>query len=273
MRIDELLKNWTARLAAAGIETPALEAELIYAEAAGLRRGAWLPDAAPSPEAAARGETWLARREKREPLQYIFGCAAFRELELEVTPDVLIPRPETELLVDHALKALPRGGRLLDAGTGSGCIALSAAYERPDARVTAVDASPAALAVAKRNAAKYGLAVAWIESDLLSSVAGGFDVIAANLPYVCEEEYATLAPELRHEPKSALTAPDRGMALIRKLAAQAPAHLNAGGRIFFEVGEGQASVLADELVRAGYDAVEILNDYCGVRRFVAARKA
>ena len=268
MRTDELLDTWRDRLAAAGIGSPALEAELLYAEAAGLRRGAWLPDAAPDPSAVARGEAWLVRREKREPLQYIFGHAAFRELELAVSPDVLIPRPETELLVDHVLDALPENGRLLDVGTGSGCIELSVAYERPDARVTAVDASPAALAVARANAAKYGLAVHFVESDLLARVEGGSDVIAANLPYVTEEEYARLEPELFFEPKRALTAPDAGLALIFRLINEAPARLAPEGRLFLEVGERQAPAVAGALARAGYVGIAVLDDYCGVQRFV-----
>ncbi len=271
MRTDELLKLWSGRLSAAGIESPALEAELLYAEAAGLRRGAWFPDVRPDPEAVRKGETWLARRCRREPLQYIVGHAPFRELELPVSPAVLIPRPETELLVDELLKRLPQGGSLLDVGTGSGAIALSAAFERPDAVVTAADISPDALTAAKCNAAKYGLPVSFLESDLLSNVSGKFDAIAANLPYVTEAEFSDLEPELYFEPKLALTAPEDGLQLIRKLIRQAPDHLNANGSILLEVGAHQARKVAQEMKVLGYFEVQILCDYCSIERFVAAR--
>ena len=270
MKIDILLKDWAAQLASAGVESSRLEAEIFYAEAAKVRRGSWMPDAEADPDVIRLVQPWIARRVKREPLQYILGTAPFRDLDLLVTPDVLIPRPETELLVDWVLQNLPRGGRLLDVGTGSGCIPLSVAYERPDAEVTAVDISPAALAVAKKNAEKYQLNVRFLESDLLGSVEGIFDVITANLPYVTDEEYAALEPELFFEPRTALTAPENGMALVLRLAKEAPARLAPGGRIIWEVGDWQAPGLAEFLRAAGYCDVTILQDYCNVQRFVAA---
>ena len=125
MNIEAVLMDWTSQLAAAGVESPRLEAEIFYAEAAKVRRGSWMPDAEADPAVVQQVQAWLPRRLKREPLQYILGTAPFRDLDLFVTPDVLIPRPETELLVDWVLKQLPQGGRFLDVGTGSGCIPLS----------------------------------------------------------------------------------------------------------------------------------------------------
>jgi release factor glutamine methyltransferase len=270
MKIEAVLRDWATQLTAAGVESGRLEAEIFYAEAAKVRRGSWMPDAEADPAVVQQVQAWLPRRLKREPLQYILGTAPFRDLDLFVTPDVLIPRPETELLVDWVLKNLPRGGRLLDVGTGSGCIPLSVAYERPDAEVTAVDISPAALAVAKKNAAKYGLSVTFLESDLLSNVTGTYDVISANLPYVTDEEYQTLEPELFFEPRLALTAPENGMKLVLQLAKEAPARLAPGGRIIWEVGDWQAPGLAEFLRNTGYADVTILQDYCNVQRFVAA---
>ena len=270
MNIEAVLMDWTSQLAAAGVEYPRLEAEIFYAEAAKVRRGSWMPDAEADPAVVQQVQAWLPRRLKREPLQYILGTAPFRDLDLFVTPDVLIPRPETELLVDWVLKHLPQGGRFLDVGTGSGCIPLSVAYERPDAEVTAVDISPAALAVAKKNAEKYHLPVTFLESDLLNNVTGSYDVISANLPYVTDEEYQTLEPELFFEPRLALTAPEQGMALVLRLVKEAPARLAPGGRIIWEVGDWQAPGLAEVLRTAGYANVTILQDYCNVQRFVAA---
>ena len=270
LRLDKWLQAQARRLADAGVESPQLEAEIFYAEAAGVRRGSWFPDEKPRPQAARQTEEWIARRVRREPLQYILGHAPFRDLELFVSPAVLIPRPETELLVDHVLQHLPRGGSLLDVGTGSGAIALATAYERPDVRVTAVDYSREALQTARRNAAKYNLDVSFLESDLLDSVTKVFDVIAANLPYVTEKEYETLEPELFFEPKLALTAPDEGLELIFRLAKTAPEHLAPGGFLIFEIGEHQAERLCRYLHTLPYRDIAARRDYCGVQRFVSA---
>ena len=270
-----LAENFQRDFAAAGVETPRTDALLLVSETAGipvLETELW-----PGPELAPETETLLrrlaARRCRREPLQYLTGKAFFRDLELHVSPAVLIPRPETELLVDILLASLPRNGRLLDLGTGSGAIAVAAATERPDIDVTAVDVSPAALAVARSNAEKCGAKVRFLESDLFSAVEKEtFDFVAANLPYVTEDEYETLSPEVRdHEPALALVAPDRGLGLIRRAAEALPRHLRPGGKAAFELSPFQAPLLASLFGELGLSA-RIARDLTGRDRFVIAEK-
>ena len=274
-----LLRRWRDALARSGVAEAALESELLYCEVAGRRRADrlfWL-DETPAAEAVRRGEAMLVRRCRREPLYYIFGHAPFRNLELTVSPAVLIPRPETELLVDFLLEHTPRGGRILDVGTGSGAIALAALSERPDLTALAIDISGEALAAARANAAQLGLEarIEFRRSDLLAAVeaAERFDFVAANLPYVDEAVYDSLEPEVRlYEPKLALTAPEAGMALISRLAAEAPRHLNPGCWMLFEVDGAQAAPFAAELERRGAcREIVIRRDYAGIDRLVGGR--
>ncbi len=271
--VGAVLERWRRALAGAGIADAGWESALIYSELSGIRHTELRRAAAAVPEVVVRGEQWVARRRCREPLQYIMGHAPFMDFELEVTPDVLIPRPETELLAEDLIRDLPHGGRLLDVGTGSGAIALSVAYARTDVTVLALEVSAAALEVAARNRARYGLEkrVTLLRSDLLTALAEGetFDFLAANLPYIAEEEYAGLQPEVRDfEPKLALTAPEGGLALILELARQAPPHLQPGAGLVFEIGWRQGNTLADALRRMGYGDVVIRQDYAGLDRFV-----
>ncbi|MBR2910202.1 MAG: peptide chain release factor N(5)-glutamine methyltransferase [Lentisphaeria bacterium] len=269
-----LKKLFELQFAAAGIETPAVDAALLISEAAGISRLDMI--LYPERELCPETETFLRklaqRRCQREPLQYITGKAYFRDLILSVNPAVLIPRPETELLVDFALKKTPRNGRLLDIGTGSGAIAIACATERPDLAVTAVDISPAALEKAKENSKANGAEnIRFLESDLFSAVEGEkFDFIAANLPYVTEEEYSELAPEVReHEPVLALTAPDEGFLLIQKTVEALRRHLKPGGKAAFELSPFQASRLKNLLETLGFSA-QISLDLTGRERFVFA---
>ena len=265
-----------AELSAAGIPAAEAEARLLL-EAAAERR--WFdletdPAARLPAQARERLAAWCARRCRREPLQYILGYAFFRDLTLETTPDVLIPRPETELLVDWAADRLPRAGTLLDLGTGSGAIALAVAAERSDAHVTALDLSEAALAVARRNARRCGVAerVEFLRSDLFAALGSGrrFDVICANLPYVTEEEFPSLDPEVRdHEPRLALVAPDAGLALIRRAARELPPRLTENGAAIFELSPPQAPGIARLLEELGFRSA-ILRDLTGRERFVTA---
>lgn len=229
----------------------------------------------------------LLERAGRKPLQYILGSAAFRELELAVDERVLIPRPETEELVEAVLARVREWGReglsALDVGTGSGAIALALLTEGPFQRVLAVDRSAHALEVARSNARELGLeardgdrGVEFREGDLLDPVKAGerFDVVAANLPYVSEPEHEALEPEVRRwEPRVALVAPDEGMALLRRLVTSAPAVLAPGGLLALEVGAGQAREVArmvDRVPELG--APVILRDLSRRDRIVLATR-
>ena len=277
-RYLELRRELHGKFADAGIESAGVDADILISELAGIGRGElFLRSDAEVPEELERRIRMLGeRRARREPLQYLLGYAYFMEIRLDVTPDVLIPRPETERLVEWVVEQLPPEGTLLDLGTGSGVIALASAFERADIAVTAVDVSTDALALAIRNAEKLGLRerVRFLESDLFIGLNGErFDLIAANLPYVTDEEYATLEPEVRcHEPRLALTAPDEGFELIRRAVLAAPHHLKPGGRIIFELAPAQAPRLAELLAASGiWCEIAVLRDYTRRERFVTAR--
>jgi len=271
----ELVRLFERDFAAAGIETPAADALRLVAEVTGIPE----LETALAPERAVDGGTesrlrGLARRRcRREPLQYLTGKAFFRDLELAVSPAVLIPRPETELLADHLLASAPEGGRVLDLGTGSGAIAIAAAVERPDLVVTAADISQEALDTARRNAEKYAADIRFVESDLFAALENEtFDFVAANLPYVTETEYETLQPEVKDfEPRLALTAPDEGFALIARAAAELPRRLAPGGRAGFELSPPQAPRLVTLLKSLGL-AAYAARDLAGRDRFVFAEK-
>ena len=219
----------------------------------------------------ARLKTILDRRVKREPLQYILGKAYFFDLELAVAPAVLIPRPETELLVEWALRKLPRNGKLLDLGTGSGAIALAVARHRMDARITAADLSPDALIVAERNAGKCGVSgIRFVRSDLFSAFAAEtFDLVAANLPYVPEADRAGLDPEVAdREPGMALFAGEDGFALLERAGRDVASFLAPGGKAIFELDPRQAERMTMLLTESGF-ACETIRDLAGRDRFVA----
>ena len=275
--VREALGSATDALRAAGVEDPRLDAELLLAEATGWSRAALVADpGAGVPPAAARSFGEMVRRRlRREPVAYILGRKGFRAIELAVDRRVLIPRPETELLVELALEMKP--ARVLDVGTGSGAIALAVADELPSCEVTATDTSAGALAVARGNAERLGLAdrVRILEGTLPENES--FDLILANLPYVAERDWPFLQPEVTQwEPHEALLAGPDGLdayrALIQKSAG--PFHRIASkrsGGLCVEVGEGQAAAVASLLAEAGFGDVETRRDLAGIERVVIGR--
>jgi release factor glutamine methyltransferase len=275
----ELLRWTTAHFTAKGIETARLDAELLLAFALGCDRlRLYLEFEKPvTAEERALFRALVRRRaEERVPVAYLTGTREFWSLSLSVTPDVLIPRPDTETLVEAVLARRPeREATLsaLDLGTGSGAIALALASERPGAQLTASDVSSAALAVARKNAEALGLAqrIRFVLGDGFAPVAGErFDVIVSNPPYVAEADAAGLAPELRHEPRLALFQPGAGTALLRRIASEAQSHLTPGGLLALELAPAQASDVTQCLARAGFSDVAEHRDLGGRVRAVSA---
>ena len=266
------MPTWRELLAASGL--PRLEAQLLAARGAGVRRS-WLlahETDEVGPEAAIAVSALHARRQRGEPLAYILGEREFFGLELAVSPDVLIPRPETELLVELARSHLPEGGRLLDIGTGSGAIAVAIAHMRADARVWACDVSPAALEIARANAARHAPGVHLLASDLFAALPGErFDVIASNPPYVASGDPHLAQGDLRFEPQLALVAGPDGMDVIRRIAAEARQHLDPGGVLVFEHGHDQGAASRDLLIALGYHSVNNYNDLSSIPRVCVGR--
>jgi release factor glutamine methyltransferase len=229
------------------------------------------PERVLSPPECEQFESLLQRRLAYEPMQYILREQEFFGLPFEVTPDVLIPRPETEHLVEAVLR-LEQKSAILDVGTGSGAIAVALAHTSPESRVTAVDISAAALEVARRNAERHGVAdrVTFLRSDLLASVEGQFDIIVSNPPYVAEEE--VLEPQVaRYEPHSALYAGPTGLEIYNRLLPQAREHLKPGGWLLLEMGFGQSSALTTLL--NDWCNVSFIEDLQGIPRVVQAQPA
>ena len=273
MTVREALRETAERLRRAGVPEPEVDARLMLAHLLGesplaMALNGERPLAEGTRAAYAR---MTARREAREPLQYVTGEAGFMGLELRVTPDVLCPRPDTELLCEEALRALPQGGgRALDIGAGSGAIALALA-KRSGARVTAVDVSEAALAVARENARRVGAGVRFLQGDLFSPVAGErFDVIVSNPPYIADGEWNALMPEVRREPKLALLGGEDGLDFYRRICAEAARHLSPGGALLLEIGYDQKDAV-EALLARHIGAPFARRDYGGNWRVAGAR--
>jgi release factor glutamine methyltransferase len=285
-------------LLAAGVESPRLDAELLLAEATGQDRAELVADGGGevAPDSGRLYGEMVRRRLRREPVAYILGRRGFRRIELAVDRRVLIPRPETELLVELAVEAAPR--RLLDVGTGSGAVALAVADELPACEVTATDTSAGALAVARANAARLGLAervrflegtIPGVEDGNAEAQGAGFDLIVANLPYVAERDWPGLAPEVtKWEPPEALLAGPDGLDAYRELVSQLSGRISsryAGSTttsidescripptVACEVGEGQAGAVGEMLREAGFGEIETRRDLAGIERVVVGRR-
>jgi release factor glutamine methyltransferase len=268
--IRDALDSAVIAISAAGCETPRLDAEVLLADVLGVARERLLLDrelSVAGPAVRAFQDAVRRRAVLREPVAYITGRRGFRRIELNVDRRALIPRPESELLVESALTLAP-GTRVVDVGTGSGAIALALKDERPYLDVSASDLSEDALALARANAAHLGLDVAFLRADLLDGVADEFDAVLANLPYVAERDRAALAPEIvRHEPPGALFAGADGLDAIRALTAQLSERPRVGF-VALELGAGQAQAVAELLRAAGFDAVESVADLAGIERVV-----
>jgi release factor glutamine methyltransferase len=273
-QVKEVIGQAAARLAPSS--TARRDAELLLLRTLGRDR-AWLlahGDAELTAEQAEQFEAWVARRARHEPVQYILGEQEFYGLAMKVTPAVLIPRPETEHLVEETLRRVGHDTpvRICDVGTGSGAIAVALARALPKAQVTALDVSQAALEVARENAERHGVAerVRLVESDLLSAVAGErFDIVVSNPPYVAEGE--DLEQQVRDwEPHAALFAGRTGLEAYERLIPQAWEVLAPGGQLLLEIGHGQREALAEWL--RGWDKVEFVADLQGIPRVAMARR-
>jgi len=287
--IGDLAREGRAQLLRAGIEQAGRETDWLLEHA--LRRpaldlmlnGAQVVEG----EGLRRAQALLARRASREPLQYLLGTQEFCGLEFEVEPGVLIPRPETELLVEAAVRCAgmkPEAGRrpnIVDLGTGSGCIAVALAQRLSLAVLHATDCSAEALRVARRNAQRHGVAgqVTFVEGDWLApldpyGLAGHVDIVVSNPPYIAEREWEALQPEVRlFEPRIALAGGEDGLAVYRRLVREVAEYLDAAGWLIMEVGQGQAASVRALIEATGrYGAVEVRTDQGGIDRVVCAQK-
>jgi release factor glutamine methyltransferase len=282
LSIAQALVEATQILRKAGIESARRDAATILADLI-ARDSAFLIAHAEDPLTAkdvARYRDFVERRAAGEPVQYIIGHQEFFNLDFNVTPDVLIPRPETELLVEKTLDLMPREElqNICDVGTGSGCIAISILHERPQACVTALDISRKALVVAERNAKRHGVLdrLELIVSDCFTELDNAqpkFDLIVSNPPYIEEQSFESLQREVReHEPRGALTSGADGLNMIRHILTNAPAFLVPGGHLLFEIGFNQYGTVSDMIDRATWTPVDIHKDLQGIPRVVVLKK-
>jgi release factor glutamine methyltransferase len=283
LTVLESLKLSTEYLNKKGIESPRLNAELLLADILGLKRlELYLQYERPLSEAEkSKYREYLARRGNREPLQYILGYAEFMGEKFKVNKNVLIPRPETELLVEKIVNEnLLFGGKILDIGSGSGNIAIMLAKALPEAEIFSIDVSEKAIEIAKENARtilKDENRVNFIRADFINddilSIAGTVDIIVSNPPYIAEEELKSLEPEVKdHEPSSALTDGGDGFLFFKTIARKGKDLLSDKGLVYLELGAGQSERVKSIFEENGYQNVEIIKDYAGIERILKAVK-
>lgn len=272
MQYQEIYRQGTAALQKAGIEEAAWDARLLLEEVCSTDRTALYAhgDRELTPIEEAQYREKIGERAKRIPLQHILGQTEFMGLTFEVNKDVLCPRPDTEILVEEVLKHLHDGMRILDIGTGSGCILLSLLRYSNDCQGIGVDVSEKALQLAGRNAQRLGIEQAvFAESNLFERVDGKFEVIVSNPPYIKSTEIEGLMPEVRdHEPRGALDGGADGLFFYREITAKAREHLPGGGMLFYEIGFDQGAAVKDILEENGFQEIQIVKDFAGLDRVV-----
>ena len=269
-----------ARTLDANISEPRLDAGVLMSHVIGRDRAFLVahPEATIAEHQLKQFEEFIARRAQGEPLQYITGHQEFFKLDFEVTPDVLIPRPETELIVDAVLELVDTNAEFAfaDLGTGSGCLAVSILHECRKTRALAIDTSEQALRIAQRNAERHRVAnrLRLVQSDLFEAISVNetLDLIVSNPPYVSDDEMKTLQREVQREPRAALAGGRDGLALIRRLLVDAPDHLRPGGYLVFEFGINQDVAIRDLVDREVWKLIEIRNDLQQIPRTIVLQK-
>lgn len=274
--VGSLLNEATALLGHTS-PTPRLDAEVLLRHITGFTRAQLITHAADAltSEQQSQLQKLLTRRAQGEPVAYLTGTREFWSLELHVTPDVLIPRPDTELLVEQALRLIPPEAhwQIADLGTGSGAVALAIAAERPGCRIVATDSSAAALAVARRNAQRLGITnVTFHQGEWFTPLTDlKFEMIVSNPPYIVANDPHLQQGDLRFEPSTALVAGPEGLDAIQGITREAPAHLQPGGHLLLEHGAGQAEAMARLLAKQGYTSIVLCRDLAGLPRVTVAR--
>ena len=272
--LKQLIRESVFKLQEAGIADAKTDTFLLLEAAAGITKAGYLldPDKQLSASEYELFDGFLKRRMQHEPCQYIIGQTEFYGLSFLVNEHVLIPRQDTELLVEETLKTTAEDSRVLDLCTGSGAVAVAIKHSRPDAAVTALDISKDALETAKKNAEQNRCGIEFLVSDLFEELGAErkFDVIVSNPPYISETEYETLMPEVKdHEPSLALLAGEEGLDIYRRLTAEAPRYLAKGGALLVEIGCSQAEAVSRLFKENGFKEIKVIKDLAGLDRVVS----
>ncbi len=270
MTLAQLLKSGEDRLRAASVGEWRTDAWLLFEYALPISRKDYLLERGrqATPEESKRYENLTEKRSRRVPLQHLTGCQEFMGLSFDVSPDTLIPRQDTETLVEESLKFMRPGMRVLDLCTGSGCILLSVLKLAKGLEGVGTDLSERALGVARQNGERLGVKAAWRQGDLFENVTGSFDRILSNPPYIPREIIETLEPEVRdHEPPEALDGGADGLVFYRKIVEQSPRYLRDGGMLFMEIGYDQADAVS-ALMEAHFTDVRVVKDLAGLDRVI-----